>query len=101
MKTALDWIRERCPSAGVQPRVYKDSHTNEGCTASLLLCVHSHDLNILLQNYKSYQNSIDSRTAWDAVAESEVGFQILTLKKYLHVTAPPDKQSCRCAVHET
>jgi hypothetical protein len=83
---------------GVQRRVNKDPHTKESGTASSLLCVGSHDLNILLQNNKFNFIPSDSRTAWDAATESEVHFQIVTLKMYLSVTAPPDIQSCRCAV---
>jgi hypothetical protein len=43
----------------------------------------------------------DSRVAWHAVAESKVRFQVVTLKKYLAVTALPDIQSCGCALSVT
>jgi hypothetical protein len=70
------------PPFGFQSRVYKEPHTREGGTASSLLCGYSRGLYTSLRTINCIIILGDIRTAWDAVAESEVHFQVINLKKY-------------------
>jgi hypothetical protein len=68
---------------------------------SSLLCIRSHDMNILLPNYKFYL--ILGTVGQRGMQAPHLRFvsQIFILREYLAVTAPPDIQSYRCAVHVT
>jgi hypothetical protein len=78
---STEFVKDVPPSASNAGFV-RTPHTKECGTVSSLLCISSHDLYTLLQTANYIIILGDSQTVWDAVTESEVRFQVITLKKY-------------------